>query len=821
MASSAAAVGWQIDIPSLSQLIVNVGAYGLKQLALAGVDVHSIRCLLLLSKSMPTRMEYREQLNKQRSLQRSEKQWFFAAVKIGAASNFLVDELLKTRAGENVLALLSTLTPHLAESEFMRVVTEIFVHFGIPAENIPGINQLSKIRSATITFSGRMDFKDRVLLTHGLFSSLNASHGNDPRISVPSPEILPRAINLLHKVATSKNYILHVCGFQGAAWVATYAIHILGLGTCAITPDGEVLAMTASHEHCKVVFFIKSEKNEITLWEEQKVVDLIRTNTSELRASDWLVCCDRVDYFQFHCANMKGQIDKSLAHFVTAKSFGAIHRFLKDIATPAGIAAGANFDSFIGSLTPRIEGRALKIIRRLGFSPETADFYRRYFRMPLWHEAFITPSQRPEAFTLEHKKLYFGAMFWTSHEAYVDLTSMNDLPAPNDFQQSESSLESLFKQIALHLASKGDFNSVSKNLDKLDMPRGLLNILNNVIEFASALAFTDWNRSNRTMSSSFFSGQFLVLSIVDKPPASDPYEALQQNIMDRVLQFSTNNSQEPFESSAKLIKWNGNLLGKDCGGIVVVRHLACSQDLFDLPGCLATFRPGTITVHGRILQEIRDQRSHDPWNTKSPESHVPLLMTKPPDSSFCSSDLFPRLRVQTVVRTEDDYVIVRPHLCIDSKTITISPISPSRIARNTLQLFVTCPCNHDDISRPVTRVVTVAGTESLVQWSAGLVLDKRILTGTIAQNTSDSVEGRQTSVSTTPIVQLHIQQVDNNRLGQWAATHTQDNTTGRPCLQILQQDACLDCIVSRLSPTAFGGRSYQVFIIPNTGSAGR
>lgn len=42
-------ISWQVDIPSLSQLVVSVGSHGLKQLALSGVDIHSISCMLMIA----------------------------------------------------------------------------------------------------------------------------------------------------------------------------------------------------------------------------------------------------------------------------------------------------------------------------------------------------------------------------------------------------------------------------------------------------------------------------------------------------------------------------------------------------------------------------------------------------------------------------------------------------------------------------------------------------------------------------------------------------------------------------------------------------
>src|SRR5689334_18346492 len=100
MTSSAVASSgpsWQVEIPGLSQLILNVGSHGLKQLAMAGVDIHSIGCMLMIAVYTPTSREFRKLLAVAREAQRSERLWFYKTVEFGAAMNFLADQLLKTR----------------------------------------------------------------------------------------------------------------------------------------------------------------------------------------------------------------------------------------------------------------------------------------------------------------------------------------------------------------------------------------------------------------------------------------------------------------------------------------------------------------------------------------------------------------------------------------------------------------------------------------------------------------------------------------------------------------------------------------------------
>lgn len=102
---------WQVDIPGLSRLVMGAGAHGLKQMVLSGVDIHTIGCMLMVSELIPVSQDFRITLNARREKQRTECQWLYNLVEIGAGSSFSVDHLLKTRAGENVLALLASIVP--------------------------------------------------------------------------------------------------------------------------------------------------------------------------------------------------------------------------------------------------------------------------------------------------------------------------------------------------------------------------------------------------------------------------------------------------------------------------------------------------------------------------------------------------------------------------------------------------------------------------------------------------------------------------------------------------------------------------------------
>ena len=72
----ARSVQWQADIPGLTQLILRIGARGLKKLALAGVNVHTLSCLLMIGECTPASTACRRALLRCRNAQRQESGGF-------------------------------------------------------------------------------------------------------------------------------------------------------------------------------------------------------------------------------------------------------------------------------------------------------------------------------------------------------------------------------------------------------------------------------------------------------------------------------------------------------------------------------------------------------------------------------------------------------------------------------------------------------------------------------------------------------------------------------------------------------------------------
>lgn len=376
LATGAANVQWQIDIPNLSQLIVNLGASGLKQLAMAGVDVHSVGCLLLIANLTPTTIEYRRELNRIRESQRKERIWLYKVLEIGTATNFLADQLLKTRAGENVLALLSALLPLLPEEVFTTVLLKSFERSGVPADSTPGFGQISRIRAALNPFIARTVIKDRVLQYHGLFSQLTSTT-TELSSAIPLPQVIPELLCTFHKLITHETpYLLHYHGLAGAAWVAAYACKVLGLQACAILSNGDVISLNAIYDNAQVLIYIESPRQEFSLWQRGNIEDLISVsgpNSMSLEQMTWLISCDYVNFLEYHYPNVQTSGHwENISNNVAERAFLSLSRQIFSVLQKPPTEDLLHYQAYY---LPKIQDRLLKILTILGFNPNSRDFY--------------------------------------------------------------------------------------------------------------------------------------------------------------------------------------------------------------------------------------------------------------------------------------------------------------------------------------------------------------------------------------------------------------------------------------------------------------
>jgi hypothetical protein len=131
---------------------------------------------------------------------------------------------LKTRAGENVLALLAATVPVMDEETCTTALTALFEDANISLDNIPGINQLRAIRTDLAPLSRKVGFREKVLNYHKFLWSLQGKSGHQtmpegsPCSAIALATDIATVLRALHKVVSNEDDYIFICwGLCGAA----------------------------------------------------------------------------------------------------------------------------------------------------------------------------------------------------------------------------------------------------------------------------------------------------------------------------------------------------------------------------------------------------------------------------------------------------------------------------------------------------------------------------------------------------------------------------------------------------------------------------
>jgi hypothetical protein len=300
---------WQIDIANLANLIGRIGAEGLKKLQLSGLDLHTVGCLLALGEVAPASHTFRSALQKARTEQRSQKWWFYNAVEFGSGSNFAVDTLLKTRAGENVLALLSSVVS-VTEDDATEVLSLLFEKLNTPPSSTPSVGQLENLRSVCLPLARRLDFKDRLVETHQrLLRDFNVTTPRYFRAeqALPDSNTMAELIKILRDVVMQRDnqqLKLFFYGTEGAAWLALYSWKVLDLTVCFVHKDGKLDQTHGSYSLAHVVIFPEVDRpSEIFQLVERPSDVMVLASKDKNISATWLASCGDggVDIFGLYC----------------------------------------------------------------------------------------------------------------------------------------------------------------------------------------------------------------------------------------------------------------------------------------------------------------------------------------------------------------------------------------------------------------------------------------------------------------------------------------------------------------------------------------
>lgn len=808
---------WQVDITGLSQLILSAGSYGLKQLATSGVDVHSIGCMLMIAEYVPASESFRLTLKRARELQRSERLWMYKVVEIGTATNFLADQLLKTKAGENVLALLSATLPVMDEASCTSLLLTLFGVANTSPNNIPGVKELQSIRDNLAPLARKTGFREKVIQQHHWLWRLLRANGppqnDDMYNAIPVAGDIPKIIRLFHKiVASDDNYVMIYKGIRGAAWVMTYACSILGLNVCALDKDGNSIPIVGNYEDSQVVLDLASKESNCQLYLAGASTDYLITLAEPIpfKRRGWSIDCTTVNFLELQQKGITSSPSFSrLSYFIALETMNAVSRWALSTQQQSAFAGGARgLKPYTLSVLKALQERSLSILSLLGFRPgaysdfdfvssngaETFD--------AIGHRSDPAPRVQVEIdgnFDPDQiKQRYHPKTINYSHKGqYIVHTELSNVH--NEFQQR---LQFYLAEPPSFLGIESRSSSPSFTGTETDFKASYLDLhpslqkdviarLYVAINFASILAFSDWNTTFGCMSvRSMFPYEESGSSELEDDNFEGPMSKAIELCVDSVTRV---------DLETRL--WTKDWVALDLDGVVVFRQLSRRYSIHDLDGKYLSFVPGQLLYEGIPCTKIRSDRTsikYRPFGSgpstggsnAAPANHLspghqatgPLERKKFEDScTWGYRELCSRLGETIFIRLE---ITVQPnaYIIVDS----------SKAASQLPEIMVTDQCNHG------------FSTEGLQD---GL-LDSEVCTPSLGlgenvfEGLSFGEQGKKISI--------FYQHTSRTPLGQWLACHWVSPVPG---IQILQRDCCLKCLFGRLEVAVPNLSEYQLCII--------
>ena len=642
---------WQVDIPGLSQLVMNVGVHGLKQLALSGVDIHTVGCMLMVGEMIPASQEFRQELNRRREKQRTERRWLYNLVEIGAGSSFLVDQFLKTRAGENVLALMASIVPLMSESACPAVLGGLFEVAGVSMDHTPGVNQFLKLRDGLLTFSRNVGFQERVLTYHALLDQLVNTHNehpwenrSDPYDAIPSRQDIPRIIQLCHKVATSTDsVILSYKGLHGSGWLAAFGSYVIGLPVCALDTSGMQVPVSDHYGKAKIILdpSAKSGYGLLTAGELSDFISVERLDDASRLG--WSVKCNELNYFSTNHPEFEhsGLIDavSDVTAIMTLREVWKMSQPLRKIEPSDG------FVPYLVSILPQIQERSLDTLSSLGFKVKPRSQF---------------------AFT-------------------SDLLCRGTSDGPKLEKESPYGIEDLFDAILspfydqgieqmMGIKNEGAYGSWKK-MSTYD----LCQYLYRAISIASHFAFTDWNSSLQTLSVRNFygRGKFFGSTKLENVRLPKDFKKFLSNALIASTDVVT---EQTLDQQLAFSDW----LAIDFDGVVVLRNLAIRPSIANADGTILSFSMGHIAFEGERKKIV---------NMDVPKfDSVHSSLEKSLSYARVVRNLNPNLQSRFLFNDYKEVLWARHEIFNDVEVVIDA--DGVRISENILELLVAEPCGH-------------------------------------------------------------------------------------------------------------------------------
>ena len=755
---------WQVDVPGLSQLVMNVGVHGLKQLALSGVDIHTVGCMLMVGEMIPASQEFRQELNRRREKQRMERRWLYNLVEIGAGSFFLVDQFLKTRAGENVLALMASIVPLMSESACPAVLGGLFEVAGVSMDHTPGVNQFLKLRDGLLTFSRNVGFQERVLTYHALLDQLvNAAHNehpwtkrSDPYDAIPSRQDIPRLIQLCHKVATSTDsVILSYKGLHGSGWLAAFGSYVIGLPVCALDSSGMQVPISDHYGKAKIILDPSAESGYGLLTAGQLSDFISVERLDDASRLGWSVNCNELNYFSTNHPEFEhsGLIDavSDLTAIMTLREVWKMSQPIPEIEPSDG------FVPYLVSILPQIQERSLDTLSSLGFKVKPRS-------------QFAFTSDLLCRGTREGPKLENTSLDFKTRTEIFNIADFFDRLLSPFYTQG-------IEQIMGIENVEGTYGGW-KRTSTYDLCKHL----RRAVSIASHLAFTDWNSSLQTLSVRNFYGRRKFSGHIELENVSLPRD-FKKFLSNALIANTDVVTKQTLDQQLAFSDW----LAIDFDGVVVLRNLAIRPSIANADGTILSFSMGHIAFEGErkkiVNMDVPKLNMNVPRKNVGNSSHP----DESPSYSQVGKTVTPNLQSRFLFSDYKEVLWARHEIFNDVEFVTNA--DGVSISENIMELLVAEPCGH-------SCSITGQPLPSRVKFMDGLFL-KEPKWGSLKDLGKTKTD-------------IYCQAGKLDGLSAWLACQGPNSSSRRPT-RILQEKACLNCICRNIP-----SENYTCFIIPGT-----
>lgn len=770
VAPASSGVSWSVNIPQLADLVLRFGAEGLKRLQLSGIDIHTIGCILQLGEITPASVEYRSRLQATREMQRAKTWWINNALQYGCGVNFVVDELLKTRAGENVLALM-TATSSILEGSDIEFLNLLYNKYDPGMQNTPSTAQLERLRSICLPLARAMDFKDRLAEIHGWLVTQTAGSGFAYHDSaIPTTTTLVQLVEVLKDISVADpdhRSRLVFYGLEGAAWLILYAKNILGLAVCMVLGNSHTVPLSGDFKTADILVFPEASDTTDVFKKIEKAVDVIvLTNDdsghSARLSTNWLLSCDAdgVDFFALMCRwDMKHRQEVGDVIFSIAAEY---------VEKLVGI------DAEHGSSVIRYHAQDL---------PSKLDALRQILHL------LGLPAQL------------------SRHRDWRDIHFKNLVV---DGQQRTELALRLFLSMLHHPNDKTHRSCSHVMLQPPELPTSfsvcvrchLYDVIREIAFFSSSLVFSDWHLGLRKVSHRRLStgGDYL---------SQEAYKFFHGIYQDRDGQ---NARQSPrvretiplaehltticsgSEHSMDVVRSNQHkFLGLDIDGILMINYRAVEHSL--RPGPVFLLRDGEFSLHGerRSLLIASSMLGSSSFGCEVKESSELR-----PFNHFPNANLSLNASLQReAIRLKYTFSFEGYDNDDDLKSLEID-IPVLAIADGLNNLYTTPSCSHG-YKTPLAVTMVRLREENSPSFSPNPTVCFLDAEGKLWQvRDTLTCDRRRTDSESAPQFggATHLYPVDNNPIAAWASValaEHQTQTWKHPPVRLLQQRACLSC----------------------------